>query len=397
MDSAANPPFGTDTIATHAGRRPSGHSGTVNPPVYHASTIVFERVADYESRQELFYDGVGYGLYNTPTTLALAEAVAALEGATHCVLVPSGTAAIATTLTTFAAPGGRILIPDSAYRTTCSFCEEILRPLGVEIVYYDAMIGAGIADLITPATSLVYLESPGSYTFEVQDLPAIAAVARRSGVPTAIDATWASPFFMRALDLGVDIAIQAGTKYLSGHSDITLGTMSVRDETLFRRLKHTANRFGHRVAGDECYMALRGVRTLGVRMRQHHATGLRLAEWLARRPEVRHVLHPAIPDHPGHACWMRDFSGASGLFGVLLRRYPTNAVAAMLEGMRLFGLGSSWGGYESLIVPAHPAPGPSARQEIGAGVLLRIHAGLENVEDLLADLAQGLERLGPAD
>lgn len=393
MAAVADPPLGIDTVATHAGRRPASHSGTVNPPVYHASTILFERVADYENRQEKFYDGVGYGLYNTPTTLALAEAVAALERATHCVLVPSGTAAIATTLTTFAAPGGRILLPDTAYRTTCSFCEEILRPFGAEIAYYDATIGGGIGDLITPETTLVYLESPGSYTFEVQDVRAITAAARRCRVPTAIDATWASPLFLRSLELGVDVAIQAGTKYLSGHSDVTLGTMAVRDEALFKRLKHTANRFGHRVAGDEAYMALRGIRTIGVRMQRHHDTGLHLAEWLAARPEVRRVLHPAFPDHLGHVHWKRDFSGHSGLFGVLLQPFPEQAVAAMLEGMRLFKLGSSWGGYESLIVPAHPAAGPAERNAIGSGVLLRVHAGLEDVEDLLADLEQGLDRL----
>lgn len=388
--------FGIDTVATHAGRDPASHAGSVNPPVYHASTILFDRMEDYENRRDRFYDGVGYGLYNTPTTLALAEAVAKLEDASRCLVVQSGTAAIATTLMAFASSGSHLLVADTAYRTTRNFCEEILRPLGIDITYYDPMIGATIADLITPTTTLVYLESPGSMTFEVQDIPAITDVARRRGVPTAIDASWASPVFLRPLALGVDISIQAGTKYLCGHSDVIFGTASVRGDALFRRLKDVAGRLGHRLGGEDCYLALRGLRTLPVRMERHQQTALRLADWLAAQPEVKQVLHPAFPDHPGHATWRRDFTGASGLFGVLLHPAPRSAIAAVLEGMQLFKMGSSWGGYESLIVPVDIGSIRSSGA-VGEGcVLLRVHAGLETVEDLIADLEEAFRRLRSA-
>ncbi|WP_137935186.1 cystathionine beta-lyase [Mesorhizobium comanense] len=391
--SSHKPQFGLDTIATHAGRNPAAHAGSVNPPVYHASTILFDRMEDYENRRDRFYDGVGYGLYNTPTTLALAEAVAELEDASHCLPVQSGTAAIATTLMAFASSGAHLLVVETAYRTTRNFCEEILRPLGIDITYYDPMLGAAIADLITPATTLVYLESPGSMTFEVQDIPAITEVARRYGVPTAIDASWASPVFLRPLALGVDISIQSGTKYLCGHSDIIFGTVAVRDETLFRRLKDISGRFGHRLGGEDCYMALRGLRTLPLRMQRHQETALRLAEWLAARPEVKQVLHPAFPQHPGHSAWRRDFTGASGLFGVLLHPVPRSAVAAALEGMKLFKMGSSWGGYESLIVPVEAGSKRASGPGQDDGALLRVHAGLETADDLIADLREALVRL----
>ncbi|MGE4056934.1 MAG: cystathionine beta-lyase [Vicinamibacterales bacterium] len=391
--NSLKPKFGLDTVATHSGRNPAAHAGSVNPPVYHASTILFDRMEDYENRRERFYDGVGYGLYNTPTTLALAEAVAELEDASRCLVVQSGTAAIATTLMAFASSGSHLLVADTAYRTTRNFCEEILRPLGIDITYYDPMLGAAIADLITPATTLVYLESPGSMTFEVQDIPAITEVARRHAVPTAIDASWASPVFLRPLALGVDISIQSGTKYLCGHSDVIFGTAATCDETLFRRLKDVAGRLGHRLGGEDCYLALRGLRTLPLRMERHQETALRLAEWLATQPEVKQVLHPAFPDHPGHSIWRRDFTGASGLFGVLLHPAPRSAIAAALEGMRLFKMGSSWGGYESLIVPVDAGYIRATSPGGNDGVLLRVHAGLETIDDLIKDLEEGFGRL----
>ncbi len=308
-------------------------------------------------------------------------------------MVQPGTAAIATTLMAFASSASHLLVADTAYRTTRNFCEEILRPLGIDITYYDPMIGAKIADLITPSTSLVYLESPGSMTFEVQDIPAIAEVARGRGVPTAIDASWASPMFLRPLALGIDISIQSGTKYLCGHSDVIFGTAAVRDETIFRRLKGVAGRLGHRLGGEDCYLALRGLRTLPVRMQRHQETGLLLAKWLAARPEVKQVLHPAFPNHPGHTSWRRDFTGASGLFGVLLHHAPRSDIAAFLEGMKLFKMGSSWGGYESLIVPVDAASIRTDNPWRNEGVLLRLHAGLETVDDLIADLDEGFRRL----
>jgi cystathionine beta-lyase len=362
--NSLKPKFGLDTVATHSGRNPAAHAGSVNPPVYHASTILFDRMEDYENRRERFYDGVGYGLYNTPTTLALAEAVAELEDASRCLVVQSGTAAIATTLMAFASSGSHLLVADTAYRTTRNFCEEILRPLGIDITYYDPMLGAAIAE-----------------------------VARRHAVPTAIDASWASPVFLRPLALGVDISIQSGTKYLCGHSDVIFGTAATCDETLFRRLKDVAGRLGHRLGGEDCYLALRGLRTLPLRMERHQETALRLAEWLATQPEVKQVLHPAFPDHPGHSIWRRDFTGASGLFGVLLHPAPRSAIAAALEGMRLFKMGSSWGGYESLIVPVDAGYIRATSPGGNDGVLLRVHAGLETIDDLIKDLEEGFGRL----
>ncbi|WP_395624317.1 cystathionine beta-lyase [Sphingomonas daechungensis] len=382
-----------ETIATHAGRDPSSHGGAINPPIFHASTILYEKMDAYDRRRDLFFEGVGYGLYNTPSTIALSKAVAALEGASHCVIVSSGTAAIATALMSFIGSGAHILVPDTVYGSTRTFCDGVLSKFGVSTTYYDPEIGSGIASLFKEETSLVLLESPGSLTFEVQDVRAISKVAREHGAISAIDATWASPVFLRALDLGVDIAIQSGTKYLSGHSDVMFGTLSTRNEGVFRRLKETAGRFGNRLGGEDCYLALRGIRTLPVRMQVHHATGIELARRLTGHRAVRRVLHPALSGDPGHVLWRRDFTGASGLFGAVLKTSDRAAVAAAVESRRLFKMGSSWGGYESLIVPAYPALQRSVTTWAEDGFVVRIHAGLENIEDLWRDLEEGLDRL----
>lgn len=381
-----------ETVATHAGRDPSTHAGAVNPPVFHASTILYERMDEYDRRRERFFDGVGYGLYNTPSTIALARAVADLENAEKCVVVSSGTAAIATALMTLAEPGSHVLIPDNVYSATRSFCDEVLRRFGITVTCYDPEIGAEISTLFRKETSIVFLESPGSLTFEVQDVPAIARVARLHGATTVLDGTWASPVFMRGLDLGVDIAIQSGTKYLSGHSDVMFGTLSTRDESLFRRLKETAGRFGNRLGGEDCYLALRGIRTLPVRMQAHFAGGLEMARRVSTHPAVKRVLHPAFENARGHALWKRDFSGASGLFGAVLRTSDRNRVASALESSRFFKMGSSWGGFESLIVPAYPEQQRKVTKWDGSGFVVRIHVGLEAIDDLWPDLDRVLSR-----
>ncbi len=395
-DKNENADLRPDTIATHAGRDPARQSGAVNPPVYHASTILFDRVDAYRRRQELFYDGVGYGLYGTPTMLALAETIAALEGAKRAVVVSSGTAAIAATFLGLTEAGAHVLLPDTVYGTVRTFCGSVLTRFGVTVEYYDPMIGAGIDALIRPETKLVYLESPGSFTFEVQDVPAIARAARARGVATVHDGSWASPMYMRAVELGVDVAIQSGTKYLSGHSDIIFGTAATNDEAIFRRIKEAAGRHGKTHRGGVCFLALRGIRTLPVRMPRHQETGLHLARWLAEQPQVKRVLHPAFPDCPGHAYWVRDFTGASGLFGVVLHPVPDERVVRMIEGRRLFKIGSSWGGFESLIVPTDPKPLRTVTRWREDGPLVRIHAGLEDVRDLQDDLARGLALLSNA-
>jgi cystathionine beta-lyase len=384
---------GIETIATHAGRDPLVQDGAVNPPIFHASTILFEKMDAYDHRRELFFDGVGYGLYNTPSTIALSKAVADLEHASHCVIVSSGTAAISIALMSFAGAGAHVLVPDSVYGSTRSFCDDVLSKLGISTTYYDPRIGAGIKNLVRKETTLVFIESPGSLTFEVQDVRAISRVAREHGAISVIDATWASPVFMQALELGVDISLQSGTKYLSGHSDVMFGTLSTNNEDLFRRLKETAGRFGNRLGGEDCYLALRGIRTLPIRMKAHQATGMELARRVAAHRSVRRVLYPALPEDPGHALWCRDFSGASGLFGAVLRGSDRAAVATAIESRRLFKIGSSWGGYESLIVPVYPAIQRSVTPWTDDGFVIRIHAGLENVEDLWRDLEEGLDGL----
>lgn len=384
---------GDETILTHAGRDPRRQHGAVNPPIYRASTIVFETVEAYDRRKESFYDGISYGLYGTPTTFALAEAVARIEGGTKTVLTGSGTAAIALALTAFVKSGDHVLIADSAYQNTRTFCDTTLAGFGIQTTYYDPLIGADIESLVKPNTRMIYMESPGSLTFEVMDVPAIAAVARRRGIVTLIDNAWASPLYCKPLGLGVDVSIQPATKYLSGHSDVLLGAVTTRDEALFRRVKDIAGRFGSNAAPDDCYLVLRGMRSLAVRMERHQANGLALAAWLADRAEVGRVLHPALSGHPGHGIWKRDFKGASGLFGVLLRPVAKAAVVKMIESLRLFRIGSSWGGFESLIVPGYPARSRTATPWTESGPLLRIHAGLERIDDLVEDLERGFSIL----
>ncbi|MEM7225513.1 MAG: cystathionine beta-lyase [Pseudomonadota bacterium] len=386
-----------DTQLAHLGRDPGRFDGAVNPPVYHASTILADSLALYEEPGRRYQKGaVVYGRFGTPTTQALEDAVATLEGGHDTVSLSSGLAAVATALLSFVAAGDHILVSDNVYLPTRRFCDGILARMGVATTYYDPAIGPAIGELITEKTCLIFLESPGSGTFEVQDLPALAEVAHERGVKVLLDSTWSAILYCKPLALGADISIQAGTKYLSGHADAMIGLITANEDCapLVRR---TAYELGQCAAPDDVYLALRGLRTLSVRLARHQDTGLKLAAWLNDRPEVDRVLHPALPDDPGHALWRRDFSGASGLFGVVLARpYPKDALAEMLEGMDLFGIGSSWGGFESLLIATYPENARTASAWQAPGPTLRVHAGLEDLDDLIADLEAGFARLNRA-
>jgi cystathionine beta-lyase len=365
--------------------------------VYHASTIIFDTLAELEDamRGKVDKGTRYYGRYGTETTFALESAIADLEGGYGAIAVPSGLAAITGTLLAFTAAGDHVLMTDSAYEPTRQVCKLLLKRYGVETTYYDPRIGAEIEGLMRPNTKAVFLESPGSLTFEVQDVPVIAAAARAVGAVAIMDNTWATPLYCRPLALGVDVSLQAGTKYVVGHADAMLGLITTT-EAHYKRIRRTVIPLGYAVGPDDVYLALRGLRTLAVRMARHQETGLGLARWMGQRPEVARVIHPALPDHPDHALWQRDFTGASGLFSIVLHDASKEAVAAMLDGLELFGMGVSWGGYESLILPSDPHRCRSATTWDAPGPLLRIHAGLEDADDLIADLDAGFARLRAA-
>jgi cystathionine beta-lyase len=399
MSLEAKHSVSADTILAHAGRSPAMQNGAVNPPVYHASTVLFPTVAALEEsvRKRNEPGHFHYGRFGTPTARAFEQALAALEGGDHALVLPSGVAAIAATLLAHCGAGDHLLMVDTVYGPARSLCDTLLRRLGIDTEYYDPRIGGRIARLMRPNTKLVYLESPGSLTFEVQDLPAIAEAAHRGGAVVAVDSTWATPLFHKPLALGADIVIHAATKYIVGHSDAMLGAVVLRKEG-YMPLRLAATALGYSVGGDDCYLGLRGLRTLSVRLRRHQETGLALAGWLRNRREVARVIHPALPDHPDHALWKRDFSGATGLFAVELKPCSRRALEAMLDGMGLFGMGFSWGGFESLILPNDPGKVRSALPwPADAGPFLRIHAGLESLADLTADLEAGFARLAAAE
>jgi cysteine-S-conjugate beta-lyase len=379
-----------ETQVVTLGRDPESHHGVVNPPIYRASTILYPSVEVLEApRQER---GVYYGRGGTPTTFALEDAIAGLDGAYGAVITSSGKTAIAQALLALLRTGDHLLMVDSAYAPTRQCCDRVLARFGIETTYYDPLIGAGIEELIRPNTRIIYMESPGSLTFEVQDVPAIVEAARARGVLTMLDNTWATPLYFKALAHGVDICIHAATKYIGGHSDLMMGTASC-GEALYKELRSGMQDQGAYVSPDDCYLALRGLRTLSVRLERHGRTALQLASWLQERPEVERVLHPALPDDPGHELWRRDFLGASGLFGILLKPCPTEAWHAFVNGLELFGLGASWGGYESLVMPNHPERYRTATEWDARFPCIRFHAGLEEPDDLIAVLDQGFARL----
>jgi len=375
-----------DSLLVHAGRHPDNQHGAVNPPVYHASTILHRSVAAMEKSGKTPFEGVRYGRYGTPTTFAFEEAVAAAEGGTKTIATSSGLAAITGTLMA-------VLMVDSAYFPTRKFCDSVLANLGVETTYYDPAIGAGIEALMRPNTRVVFTESPGSLTFEVQDIPAIAKVAHAHGALVALDNTWGVLNF-QPFAHGVDVSIQACTKYIVGHADAMLGAITVADQDLWLRIKTSVAAFGHSPGAEELFLGLRGLRTLAVRLRQHSETALKLTTWLRSRPEVAQVLYPPLPGDAGHDLWKRDFTGACGLFGMILKPASKQAVDAMLDGYSHFNLGFSWGGFESLVIPTtgHSIIRTATQWE-PPGPSLRFHAGLEDADDLLADLEAGFARL----
>jgi cystathionine beta-lyase len=376
-----------------AGRDPRSNHGFVNPPVYHASTVLYPNAEDYVAHRARYQ----YGRRGTPTTEALEQALQELEGP-QCAgvsLLPSGLSAISTAFLSVVQAGDHVLVTDSAYGPARTFCEQVLKRLGITTSYYDPVIGAAIADQFQPNTRLVYVEAPGSLSFEMQDVGAIAKVAHDKGAVVLMDNTWATPLYFRPLDHGVDLVIQAGTKYIGGHSDIMLGTVSANAATI-AALKQTVRVLGLCEGPDDVYLGLRGLRTLGVRLDRHYASGLAVARWLEQRPEVLRVLHPALPSHPGHALWQRDFSGASGLFSMVLKPVPQKAHYAFVDTLELFGIGASWGGYESLAIPFNCTPFRTATRWQPGGPTVRFHIGLEAVEDLTADLERGFAALTAA-
>jgi cystathionine beta-lyase len=381
------------TKVVTAGRDPSSYHGFVNPPVYHASTVLYPSAEDFVAHRARYQ----YGRRGTPTTEALELALQELEGP-QCAgvsLLPSGLAAISAALLAVVHSGDHILVTDSAYQPTRNFCEQVLKRLGVTTTYFDPLIGAGIADLFKPNTRLVYLESPGSLTFEMQDTSAIAKAAHDKGVLVLMDNTWATPLYFRPLDHGVDLAIQAGTKYIGGHSDVMLGTVSANAATV-TALKTSVRLNGLCEGPDDVYLGLRGLRTLSIRLDRHFESGVAVGKWLEARPEVLRMLHPALPSHPQHAIWKRDFTGACGLFSMVLKPVPQKAVYALLDELELFGIGASWGGYESLAIPFDCSPIRTATKWAPGGPTVRFHIGLEEVEDLCADLERGFAAMAAA-
>jgi len=391
------------TLAAHAGRDPSAYAGAVNTPVHRASTIVFPTLAAFrQSRKTLPGDAVTYGVHGTPSTFALEEAVARLEGGHRTRLAPSGLMAVSGPLLSVLKPGDHLLVADSVYQPTRMFCHGMLQRLGVRTEFYDPLIGEGIRELLRPDTRAVFLESPGSQTFEMQDVPAIARIAREAGVTTMLDSTWASPLFCKPLALGVDLSIHAGTKYIAGHSDLLIGTVTAT-EAAYPAIRDGWNQMGICVSPDDAYLTLRGLRSMPARMAMQQESALQVAAWLRGRPEVEAVLYPALAGDPGHDIWKRDCRGASSLFGFALRPELSGseaALAAMFDSMKLFALGFSWGGFESLLIPTHPdrirTAAPWPRPGGPAGQLLRIHVGLEDPQDLIEDLDAGFARLRAA-
>jgi cystathionine beta-lyase len=375
-----------ETIAVAAGRMSREHFGTVNTPVYRTSTVLYPDTAALLAHDAPY----SYGRIGTPTTRSLEEAFEALSGASRVVSVPSGLAAIATAILAVCGAGDHLLMADTCYWPTRHLCDGLCKRFGIETTFYDPTIGVGIAQLFRPNTRAVYCESPGSLTFEIQDIPAIAAAAHARNIAVLTDNTWATPLYFDAFAHGVDLDIHAATKYIGGHSDVMLGLVGATS-AYAEQLTATVHDLGLYASGDDCFLALRGLRTLAVRLARHQKTALFLTAWLQEQPEVERVLYPALPSDPGYAIWERDFSGASGLFSAVLKPVSERAVAAMLDGFKHFGLGFSWGGYESLVIPARFTRTATAFS--AEGPVLRFHAGLEDANDLRDDLAAGLARM----
>ena len=376
------------TQIVHHGRHPEAQHGFVNTPVYRGSTVLFPTLAKIKSRDQAYT----YGRRATPTTHALEDAITDLAGGASTILTSSGLCAVSTALLAFVQSGDHILMTDSVYQPTRTFCDKMLTRLGVETTYYDPLLGERVSDLIKPNTRLIFVESPGSQTFEMQDIPAIAKVARAKNIWLLADNTWASPLFSKPLALGADVTIEAATKYIVGHADAMLGAVTANARAA-QYLDNAKEALGTCPGSEETYLALRGMRTLHVRLAHHMRAALEMARWLEGRSEVARVLHPGLESHPGHGIWQRDFTGASGLFTIVLNPASENALAAFLDGLKLFGMGYSWGGYESLIIPFDPKAYRTATRWSSDGPALRLHIGLEDINDLKADLEAAFIRL----
>lgn len=376
-----------ETILTHLGRAPEDQFGFVNTPVYRGSTVLFKTLADIEAQSQRFL----YGRAGNPTTESVEAVITALEGAHRTRLVPSGLAAITVALMSCLKAGDDLLISDSAYEPGRKFADGYLTRMGVTTRYFDPRIRSGLSELMQSNTRAVLAESPGSLTFEVQDIPALAAAAHAGGARLIVDNSWASPLFCQPLKLGADIVVHAGTKMFVGHSDAFAGTISTT-EAAWADVEHVRSLLGFFTSGDDAFLVARGLRTLAIRMKEHQARALDIARWLQQQPGVVKVLHPALPDHPDHALWKRDFTGSGSLFGFILEPAPRDAVAALVDHLTLFSMGYSWGGYESLLLPVKITRARTAVPWHEDGNLFRVHIGFEDLEDLKADLSAGLDR-----
>jgi cysteine-S-conjugate beta-lyase len=364
----------------------------VNLPVYRASTVLFDTVADLQSAERGEFSGFSYGRYGTPSSAALEEAIAVLEDADHAIVTSSGLSAIVLALTAFLKVGDHLLMTDAVYGPTRKFCDHLLAGFGVETTYYDPLIGGDIAKLIKPNTKVVYVESPGSQTFEMQDIPAIAKAAHTKGAIVIGDLTWGTPLYVRGFELGVDVIMHSVTKYMAGHSDLVMGVLAYK-KVHHKTLSHTYLDLGSCPGPDNCYLALRGLRTLSVRIKQQFENAMIVAAWLKKRPEVEEILFPPLAGSPGHELWKRDFTGGSSLFGVALKPVSQKALAAMIDNLEYFGLGFSWGGFESLMTVFDVSKTRKARPWPYKGPGIRLHIGLEHPDDLIRDLEAGFGRM----
>lgn len=379
--------IGINTTLVNLGNNPHDYHGFVNPPVVRASTVLFADAQTMASGNQQYT----YGTHGTPTTDALCSAINELEGSAGTVLVPSGLAAVTVPLLTFLDSGDHALFVDTIYHPTRRFADNILTKLGVDVEYYAPDLGAAIDKLIRPNTKVIFTESPASNTFELQDIPAIVEAAHRHDIIVMLDNTWATPLYFRPLDHGVDISIHAATKYPSGHSDVLFGTISANEEH-WKQLNEGHMTLGMCVSSDDAYLILRGLRSMGLRLKHHQESALKIAQWLEQQPQVAEVLYPALVSHPDHALWQRDFSGASGVFSIVLKPCKTDQVHEFLNSLKLFSMGYSWGGYESLAVHVQLGDRTVAKRDY-AGPLIRLQIGLEDTQDLMNDLQNGLSRL----
>ena len=390
------------SILVHAGQSHAQPHRPVNMPVHRASTIIASSLEGYEAneRGDNMFKNVCYGALGTQNSFALCDAVNQLEQGAGSMVTSSGLAACTQSVLCFVGAGDHVLMPDSVYGPMRMFCETILPRFGVESTFYDPRIGEGIGVLIKANTRVVYTEAPGSLTFEMQDIPAIVKAAHARGVVVIMDNTWAGPLYFKPLTHGVDICVEAATKFISGHSDLVLGVITARTHELYKQMRGFCVQMGEIASADDCWLALRGLRTMKVRMEAQQKTALELARWLKERPEVKDVLYPPLEGDPGHELWKRDFTGAGALFSIVLEKTPRKAVAAMLDGYEFFGIGASWGGFDSLVELCHPERTAVNRTGAvwheGNSTIVRFAIGLEDVEDLRRDLELGFERLNAA-